>query len=94
MTSSQKKEWVLKGLDNLVAKEKMYLDHSQKEQLCQYLYAMLGFKKMHKQYTKINEELKRYGYKIISDTESQGDNRNKNYWQFVKIEKKKNERAL
>lgn len=80
MTSSQKKEWLMYGLNNLVSNEKKLFEEEQREALCKYLYIMLGLERMYKQPKKINLELEKYGYKIVSNKESGGEHRNKTFW--------------
>lgn len=88
MTPAQKKKWILHGLDNLVKQEIKIFDKEHQQALCEYLYVMLGLDRVYLQPKKLNEQLEKYGYKIISMTEKSGENRDKTYWKVVKIPKK------
>ncbi len=89
MADSQKKEWVMHGLNTLAINEKKFFEESQREALCKHLYVMLGLKKLYKQPKKINLELEKYGYKIVTDKESGGEYRDKTFWCIKKCIPKK-----
>lgn len=87
MSAEENKKLILESLKSLSDNGREFFDQDEKNNLCQILYSMLNFDKIHKQLKSINKYLIEYGYQICSAKGTKGEERDKTYWTIQKAEK-------